>query len=112
MKKAFAGVLAGVLLCAALPAAAGWERHDRHGHGHYRDHHRHGGSSWVVPGLVLGAGAIAVEAFRPPPVIVAPAPVVLAPPPPARVWYFCDMYQAYYPYVQHCPNGWRAVPSY
>jgi hypothetical protein len=26
------------------------------------------------------------------------------------VWYWCDAYQQYYPYVGACPSGWRAVP--
>lgn len=46
-----------------------------------------------------------------PPVVVAPAPrVYVAPaPPPPTYWYYCDAAQAYYPYVQQCPGGWRQV---
>jgi hypothetical protein len=29
--------------------------------------------------------------------------------PPAASWYFCDAFQAYFPYVQSCPSGWRQV---
>lgn len=38
-------------------------------------------------------------------------PVVVAPQPAAQVWYYCDAYQTYYPYVPDCPSGWRAVPA-
>ena len=31
------------------------------------------------------------------------------PSPPTASWYFCDNPQGYYPYVQQCPGGWRAV---
>jgi hypothetical protein len=45
-----------------------------------------------------------------PPVVVAPPPVVVQPvPPPPQYWYYCDAAQAYYPYVQQCPGGWRQV---
>lgn len=46
-----------------------------------------------------------------PPVVVAPSPrVYVAPvPPPPTYWYYCDAAQAYYPYVQQCPGGWRPV---
>ncbi len=27
----------------------------------------------------------------------------------AQPWYYCDSTQGYYPYVQQCPSGWRAV---
>jgi len=50
-----------------------------------------------------------------------PAPYVYAAPPSAAVnsnlpqqaqnWYYCDAARAYYPYVQNCPAGWRAVPA-
>jgi len=43
---------------------------------------------------------------------VPPAPVVNSNlPPPPQSWYYCDAAQAYYPYVQSCPAGWRAVPA-
>ena len=32
-----------------------------------------------------------------------------APSPPTASWYYCDNPQGYYPYVQQCPGGWRAV---
>jgi hypothetical protein len=36
----------------------------------------------------------------------APAP---AQPAPSASWYYCDNPRGYYPYVQQCPGGWRAV---
>jgi len=54
------------------------------------------------------------------PVYAAPAPVYVAPPPPprpaalppqAQMWYYCDSPAGYYPYVQSCPAGFRAVPA-
>lgn len=112
MKKPAAAFLAGLLFAFSLPAAAGgWDdRHGRWGHRHHHDH-RHGVWPWAVPGLVLGAGILAIEATRPPPVIVAP---VVTPPirPPGRLWYYCETYRAYYPAVQFCPEGWRAVLAY
>jgi hypothetical protein len=52
-----------------------------------------------------------------PPVVTVPstqlyvqpsAPAAAQPPPPAY-WYYCDQARGYYPYVQQCPGGWRAV---
>jgi hypothetical protein len=51
----------------------------------------------------------------------APAPVYYPPaapeaaqtspgPAPAQSWYYCDNPRGYYPYVQSCSTGWRAVP--
>jgi hypothetical protein len=40
----------------------------------------------------------------------APAPTAAATPQPSN-WYYCDASKAYYPYVQDCPAGWRAVPA-
>jgi hypothetical protein len=47
-----------------------------------------------------------------PPVIVQPPPrLYVHPPPPPPIWYYCENPQGYYPYVQHCPGGWRQVPA-
>lgn|SRR5689334_19522647 len=32
-------------------------------------------------------------------------------PPPQQNWYYCDNPRGYYPYVQSCGSGWRAVPA-
>jgi hypothetical protein len=42
-----------------------------------------------------------------PPPTVAQGP---SGPPPQQNWYYCDNPHGYYPYVQSCSSGWRAVP--
>jgi hypothetical protein len=56
-----------------------------------------------------------VVAPQSPPVYVekgqpAPAPAPQAP--QAAVWYYCPSANGYYPYVQHCPNGWQTVAAH
>ena len=113
MKKLITGLIASILLANSLPALA--ERHGRHFDRHFRaDHHarhdhrhRHHGATLGIlgAGLVLGALALSAEARQPP-----PAPVIIAPTRHAEgYWYYCGSVGAYYPYTQHCPEGWRAV---
>lgn len=117
MKKLISGVLAGVLLASSLPALA--DRNGRGGHyygppppRHHHHHHRGPGPLvWGIAGLALGSAVYAMTA-PPPPVVVAPVMVPPPPRPPVRMAYFCESYQAYYPNVQYCPEGWRGVPSY
>ena len=40
---------------------------------------------------------------------VQPSAPAAAQPPPPTYWYYCDQAKGYYPYVQQCPGGWRAV---
>ena len=118
MKKILAGLLAATLLAGSLPAFAGPHGRDRHFRPHHygppvvrHHHHRHGGYGAPIAlglaGLALGTVLYAIAA---PPVVAAPAVVV--PPPPARTAWFCESYQAYYPDIPNCPEGWRAVPGY
>lgn len=111
MKKTAASVIATLLLSLSIPATAGgWERHDRHDRHEWRDHreHRHHNHhrpsrdawAWGAAGLALGSAAAIV--------LSSPTP----PAPPPRVWHYCDAYGAYYPNVQFCPGGWRAVSGY
>ena len=118
MKKILAGLLAATLLAGSLPAFAGPHGRDRHFRPHHygppvvRHHHRHGGPgplAWGVAGLALGTVLYSIAT---PPVVAAPAVVVPAPQPPGRMAYFCESYQAYYPNVQYCPEGWRTIPTY
>jgi hypothetical protein len=45
------------------------------------------------------------------PAAVYPYPNPFTPPEmTVGLWYWCDAYQQYYPYVGACPSGWRAVP--
>lgn len=121
MKKLTSALLAGLLLATSLSALAGphgrgQERghgahFDRHyyNHGQHHRHHSHHGNAlgWGVAGLALGSVLFSINTPAPAPVIVTPTPR-----PPGRMWYYCDSWQGYYPYVQYCPEGWRAVPAY
>ncbi|MGH7535247.1 MAG: hypothetical protein ACREMG_06645 [Gemmatimonadales bacterium] len=51
-------------------------------------------------------------AYAPPVVAAAPPPVYVQPDQPPEYWYYCQSPQGYYPYVQHCPQGWiQVVPQ-
>jgi hypothetical protein len=121
MKRKLLLLLASAVVSAASPAFAhggGWG-HGGRGYGGPGPVYRHGGSGqWIGP--VLGAALIgsAVYAATYPrvvysqPVVMGP-PVMAAPPvvvDPARVAYFCNSYQQYYPNVQTCPVPWQVVP--
>lgn len=101
-------LLMTLLWLSAVPAYAwhGW--HGYRWHGYRRPH------VFIAPRVVVPLGPL----FSPyiyPPLVVAPAPVYVRPSPPIVVqpsphyWYYCDHPQGYYPYVQHCPGGWRQV---
>ena len=114
MKKILTGLLAATLLAGSLPAFAG-----PHGRGGYyygppapRHHHHHRGAGPIALGLAGLALGTVLYTIATPPVVAAPAVVVPPPPPPGRTAYFCESYQAYYPNIQYCPEGWRAVPGY
>jgi hypothetical protein len=120
MKRLSAALLAGLLLTSSLPAWAdrGYdrgrhyapERHERFDHrrSHHDRHNHHGAALGILgAGLVLGAIALSAEPHRPP-----PPPVIVVPVrPSAGVWNYCASSGAYYPYVEYCPEGWRAVPA-
>ncbi|MBY4945954.1 hypothetical protein K6V92_04870 [Cupriavidus respiraculi] len=61
---------------------------------------------------------VAVPVSPPPPVQYIEQSQV-APPPPAAssgtasapMWHHCENPEGYYPYVQHCPGGWKQVPA-
>lgn len=75
------------------------------------------GHHWVSIGadylLIAIATGIVVDVLTSPRVVVVPAPSAGASAPPAAAvfYYFCESANAYYPYVTHCPEGWRALPS-
>lgn len=97
-----------------LPAQAGGP----HGHGHfhgpsYRSHGYYGPSPWW---WVAGTGLLLypqIVAPRPQVIVQSPPvePIIVQPQPTAQNWYYCDSARAYYPYVQSCAEGWRAVPA-
>lgn len=118
MRKLITLLTAALLAIQALPAAADSFRHREHragppqhhrhhSHHDHRPHHGNPGLAWGIAGMALG-GVLLAETWRAPPVVVAPAPAR----PPGQMWYYCDAYGAYYPYVGDCPGGWRAVPPY
>src|SRR5467141_1427488 len=79
------------------------------------------GSRIFVPGshfisrsttVFVGVG-IPFYGYYPPPLPYyydyPPAYYPLVAPPQQSYWYFCSSANAYYPYVQQCPEGWQAV---
>ena len=118
-----------VLLVALLsvPAVAGRSSGGRSGGFSHSGAHFSGGRHFVSGGhffpgrrvfrsttVFLGVG-IPFYAYYPPPLpyYYDYAPGYYAP--PAAIpqqqgyWYFCPSANAYYPYVQQCPEGWQAV---
>jgi hypothetical protein len=123
-------ILAGLLLISPVPGYTdrgghgfkghGFKGHGHRGHGH-RGSHWHGGPRFFIsPRVVVPFGSYWRPYWEPygyPPVVIAPSPrvyvqpspPVAATPTPPSYWYYCDESQAYYPYVQECPGGWRPV---
>ena len=78
---------------------------------------------FIAPGIVVPFGPFWTPDPAPyaypyrypyayPPVVVQPPPqAYVQPPPPPPMWYYCANPQGYYPYVPHCPGGWRQVPA-
>ncbi|MBL8452839.1 MAG: hypothetical protein JNK97_08835 [Zoogloea sp.] len=102
--------VAGIL--TATPAEAG----GRYGgpprgypSGHWHGHHNDFNSLWWI----AGTGLLLYPFVTPPRTVVIeqPEPVVAPAAPAAQNWYYCDSAKAYYPYVESCAEGWRAVPS-
>jgi hypothetical protein len=46
---------------------------------------------------------------RQPPVVIQQTPPATTPSP--AYWYYCETSNAYYPYVESCPSGWKKVPA-
>jgi hypothetical protein len=127
-------ILVVLLLISAVPGhtdRGGYRGHGYKGdghksHGHRGDGHRghrhgrpygyRGPRVFIGPRLVVPFGPY-WEPYGYPPVVIAPSPhvyvqplpPVAAQPYPASYWYYCEAYQAYYPYVEQCPGGWRPV---
>jgi hypothetical protein len=119
-----------VMLAALLFASAGvghawgggrgFGGHEFH-HGFHGGFHRFGGPRIGI-GIGLGPfwgpywGPYAYPYAYPPVVAVPSTQVYVQPsapataqPPPSAFWYYCNNPRGYYPYVQQCPGGWRAV---
>ena len=108
-------MIAVLLLISTAPGHAdrgghGYRSHGYRGHWHRGFHQSGGVRLFISPGLVVPFGSY-WGPYSPPPVVVAPSPRVYVEPspPPPHYWYYCDASQAYYPYVQQCPGGWRQV---
>lgn len=110
-KRLMLALLASASL-TSLQAQAGGP----HGHFYgpsYRSHGHYGPSPWW---WVAGTGLLLypqIVAPRPQVIVQSPPvePVIVQPQPAAQNWYYCDSARAYYPYVQSCAEGWRAVPA-
>lgn len=91
-------LIAGATL-ALLAMASVAEAH----RGHIRSHVVIGWAPWPWP-------AYSYRISEPLPVLVEPVPVTPLEPQPAQ-WYYCAAVDAFYPYVQTCPSGWKSVPA-
>jgi hypothetical protein len=103
-------ILVTVLVISAGPSIA-WGR--PHGfRGHHRFRHPH---VFIAPRVVVPFGPYwepspSAYPYIYPPAVVQPSPQVYVQLPPSQqYWYYCDDPPGYYPYVQECPTGWRAV---
>jgi len=74
----------------------------------YHGHHDGIWGWWWVAGTswLFYPQPVVVQPTLPEPVVVQPAPQ-----PQTDNWYYCDSAQAYYPYAQSCPEGWRLIPA-
>lgn len=106
MKKIMA-----MLVTVALVIPASAHAGPRHGHGYMGGHFHRG--HWIAPALVGGAVVYQFSQPRPIYVPVRTDPIYAVPvvAPQAPVWYWCAEANAYYPYVDSCPNGWQSVPA-
>lgn len=57
----------------------------------------------------VGAVAVAPLLMAAPRYYYSQPPVYVAPPPRPAYWYYCPALNAYYPYVQECPDPWQPV---
>jgi hypothetical protein len=116
----------------------GHDRHDYHDHDHNHNHnHNHNRRSayhhdwdrgywhrghhdgrygwwWITAGIwnLYPQPVYPYPRYESRVVIVdrpQPAPVVVQN--SASFWYYCDSSRNYYPYVEYCPEGWRAIPT-
>ena len=82
--------------------------HEPHGRGGHAD--RHHGWAWVpwFSAAAIGSTLYFAHQYAPPvTTIQVPPPVVITD--PARVAYFCQPYQQYYPNTATCPAPWQLV---
>lgn len=135
MSRTVSWVLAFLMLTASLSAVADhddwrggrgvwrgdiWHFRDRDmdrwrgGYWVHGDHDGRLGWWWLVGGLWYFYPQPIYpypDPYTPPYVPVQPAAPMPNAPPPPQYWYYCNSAKAYYPYVQSCPGGWKAVPA-
>ncbi len=72
-----------------------------------------GGAGYTVVAPPPGAEPTTVPPAPPPAASSPPAgqAPTSAAQPSGGSWYYCESAKAYYPYVQDCKEGWRAVPA-
>jgi hypothetical protein len=51
------------------------------------------------------------DPYEPPEIITEAASAAPPDAPVPKNWYYCEGARGYYPYVQTCPGGWKAVPA-
>jgi hypothetical protein len=91
----------------------------RHGGGSYYrgggGYYRGGGGIWITPGWGPWFGGYYPYYYTAPPVIVERPSIeyyyqqVPQQEEEPAYWYYCKKPEGYYPYVQHCPDGWMKV---
>lgn len=81
------------------------QREFQGGHGH-----RHNGWGWTpwFSAAAIGTTLYLANQYTPPPTTVYITPPVVND--PARVAYFCQPFQQYYPNTPTCPVPWQVVP--
>lgn len=106
------------------------ERQWHSGRWHHGSYSGRIGWWWIVDGLYypytqrsnaypVYQETVVIEQPVPQPTIIVQQPVQMqpqystgvAPQPSTNLWYYCDASRMYYPYVNTCASGWRAVPA-
>jgi hypothetical protein len=122
-RQKWVGSIVGLAVLLFATAGVGHAWGGGRGFGGHGFHHGFGG-----PRIAIGIGPFWGPYWGPygypyaypyayPPVVAVPSTQVYvqpsapatAQPPPSASWYYCDNPRGYYPYVQQCPGGWRAV---
>lgn len=115
MKRAGPAIILYLLL-ALLATSFSWAHPQfRHWYGQ--------GHSHATVGVVIGVPIAPAVHYRAPAYYAYPPIVAVPAPPPVYIeqggqdideepnywWYYCQLPQGYYPYVQRCPQGWKRV---
>lgn len=82
-----------------------WHHNGHHG-GHSHRQHGWGWAPWISAAAIGTTIYLAQQPSLPPTTVYISPPVVND---PARVAYFCQPIQQYYPYTPTCPVPWQVV---